>query len=278
MSPNTGMSEDERRELIARQHRALYGSESNIYSPTSDSSAVGPRPPQGPPGQFRPGPGSPYDGFPGAPGSGVQSPGGEGPIGTPKDPNAPTAQQPPSRSAATSPSSPPGGGAAYGGMFPEQNQPPQQQQHQAAGPQAQQMAVRPASSSPTGGRGASPPTGPGKSSSTAPSSAAVNPPPPLPIGTRPPAAGSPAQGPQQGQQGQNRTGTPGSLASPLGYEQQQQQEQGAPVGEKPEDASGKATGTPTSGGPPPGNLRGGWGNGGVWGGKGGLGVQAKVWG
>jgi hypothetical protein len=26
------------------------------------------------------------------------------------------------------------------------------------------------------------------------------------------------------------------------------------------------------------NLRGAWGNSGVWGGKGGLGVQAKVWG
>ena len=33
MSPNTGMSEDERRELIARQHRALYGNDSNLYSP-----------------------------------------------------------------------------------------------------------------------------------------------------------------------------------------------------------------------------------------------------
>ena len=31
MSPNTGMSEDERRELIARQHRALYGNDSNLY-------------------------------------------------------------------------------------------------------------------------------------------------------------------------------------------------------------------------------------------------------
>ena len=35
MSPNTGMSEDERRELIARQHRALYGNESKLYSPDS---------------------------------------------------------------------------------------------------------------------------------------------------------------------------------------------------------------------------------------------------
>lgn len=31
MSPNTGMSEDERRELIARQHRALYGNDANLY-------------------------------------------------------------------------------------------------------------------------------------------------------------------------------------------------------------------------------------------------------
>lgn len=39
MSP-TGMSEEDRRELIARQHRALYGNESNLY--TNDGSS--PRP------------------------------------------------------------------------------------------------------------------------------------------------------------------------------------------------------------------------------------------
>ncbi|KAL1305783.1 hypothetical protein AAFC00_003949 [Neodothiora populina] len=39
MSPNTGMSEDERRELIARQHRALYGNDSNLYSPDSAANA-----------------------------------------------------------------------------------------------------------------------------------------------------------------------------------------------------------------------------------------------
>jgi hypothetical protein len=33
MSPNTGMSENERRELIARQHRALYGNDSTLYHP-----------------------------------------------------------------------------------------------------------------------------------------------------------------------------------------------------------------------------------------------------
>ncbi|KAF2400653.1 hypothetical protein EJ06DRAFT_556189 [Trichodelitschia bisporula] len=32
MSPSTGMNEDERRELIARQHRALYGQESSLYA------------------------------------------------------------------------------------------------------------------------------------------------------------------------------------------------------------------------------------------------------
>jgi hypothetical protein len=37
MSPNT-MSEDDRRELIARQHRALYGENASLY--TSDSSAA----------------------------------------------------------------------------------------------------------------------------------------------------------------------------------------------------------------------------------------------
>ncbi|KAH0296206.1 hypothetical protein KCU74_g20083, partial [Aureobasidium melanogenum] len=38
----TTMSEDERRELIARQHRALYGNESALY-PTSDAAAVAAR-------------------------------------------------------------------------------------------------------------------------------------------------------------------------------------------------------------------------------------------
>jgi hypothetical protein len=37
MSPNT-MSEDDRRELIARQHRALYGESSNIYAADGSSS------------------------------------------------------------------------------------------------------------------------------------------------------------------------------------------------------------------------------------------------
>jgi hypothetical protein len=32
MSPNAGMTEEERRELIARQHRALYGNDSTLYS------------------------------------------------------------------------------------------------------------------------------------------------------------------------------------------------------------------------------------------------------
>jgi hypothetical protein len=36
MSPNAGMTEEERRDLIARQHRALYGNESNLY--TGDTS------------------------------------------------------------------------------------------------------------------------------------------------------------------------------------------------------------------------------------------------
>lgn len=31
MSPNAGMTEEERRELIARQHRALYGNDSTLY-------------------------------------------------------------------------------------------------------------------------------------------------------------------------------------------------------------------------------------------------------
>lgn len=41
MSPNTGMSEEERRELIARQHRALYGNESSLYTPSDKNSRPG---------------------------------------------------------------------------------------------------------------------------------------------------------------------------------------------------------------------------------------------
>ena len=46
MSPNTGMNEEERRELIARQHRALYGDTSTLYSekcsrPGSQDARVG---------------------------------------------------------------------------------------------------------------------------------------------------------------------------------------------------------------------------------------------
>ena len=41
MSPNTGMSEDERRELILRQHRALYGNESNLYEGKNAGSRPG---------------------------------------------------------------------------------------------------------------------------------------------------------------------------------------------------------------------------------------------
>jgi len=37
MSPNTGMSEEERRDLISRQHRALYGNDSTLY-PAGDTS------------------------------------------------------------------------------------------------------------------------------------------------------------------------------------------------------------------------------------------------
>ncbi|QDS75084.1 hypothetical protein FKW77_006909 [Venturia effusa] len=47
MSPNTAMSEDERRELIARQHRALYGNDSSLYPeqtsrPVSQDARVAP--------------------------------------------------------------------------------------------------------------------------------------------------------------------------------------------------------------------------------------------
>jgi hypothetical protein len=230
MSPNAALSEDERRELIARQHRALYGAESNMYA----SEASSPRPlPQ----DARVGPGnvstgfrgpSPYDPFgmqaggPGsAPGSAVVK--GQG------NENDDTTPDPRNRAKSTS--------------SPSSNQNPYSQQQQ----QQPQQSSRTSNSSP----GGSPP---GNAKPPISNSGNV-----APIGTRP------TQQPVGQQSGglQKRSTTP--LPSPLSYGFSADQAQ-------PENPSTTQEEKMNN------NLRSAWGNSGVWGGKGGLGVQAKVWG
>ena len=214
MSPNAGMSEDDRRELIARQHRALYGAESSMYSSDQSTTramsqdarvAAG-----GVSGGFRGA--SPYDAF------GIQS-GGPG--------NDSTVVMPPREGKDFAPST----------SSPASN--------------TQQQSSRTSNSSP----GGSPPHDRTKSSTTSAGNVA-------PIGTRPP--GAQQQGGPQPNNLQKRSTTP--LASPLSYGFSAEQGQGEKTSNGPDEKA-------------PGSIRGAWGNsGGVWGGKSGLGVQAKVWG
>jgi hypothetical protein len=115
----------------------------------------------------------------------------------------------------------------------------------------QQQSSRTSTSSPGGSppRNAKPPTS--NASNVAP------------IGTRPATQQQPPVGQQPGGL-QKRSTTP--LPSPLSYgfsNADQAQAENPPTSQEEKMNN---------------NLRGGWGNSGVWGGKGGLGVQAKVWG
>jgi hypothetical protein len=233
MSPNAAMSEDERRDLIARQHRALYGAESNIY--TNDASSPRPLPqdtrvgPGNVPAGFRGS--SPYDPFgmqSGGPGSAPGSTVVKG-QGNEKDGTAPG-----QRSRANSTSSPASNQNASYGLYDSQQQQPQQ-------------SSRTSTSSP----GGSPP-----GNAKPPTSNAGN---VAPIGTRPTQQ---PVGPQSGGI-QKRSTTP--LPSPLSYGFSADQGQSENPSTTQEEKMNN-------------NLRGAWGNSGVWGGKGGLGVQAKVWG
>lgn len=218
MSPaNAGMSEEERRELIARQHRALYGADSTLYSAENPSSR-GPtsqdaRVTAGAPG-FRGG--SPYETFGAGNDSSVTMPARD--------------RQRQSRSRANSNASPSSNNANNSSLNAYDSN--------------QQQATRTSNSSPRG----SPP----RDSEQAGAAAASN---VAPIGTRPTPT-------QQQQQGAVKRSTP-PITSPLGYGFAGEQGQGEKPAAGQEDKS---------------NIRGAWGNSGPWGGKGGIGVQAKVWG
>lgn len=221
----TGMTEDDRRDLIARQHRALYGNESNMY--TGDPSgnhtiSQDARVPNGnpPPGAFRGT--SPYDAF------GLQS-GGPTNASTSAIMKQQTGdKEQGQRSRANSNSSPASNTNKNSYVFDNQ-----------------QQSSRTSTTSP----GGSPPH---NKPSTSNNNVA-------PIGTRP--AQQPVGPPQPGNL-QKRSTTP--LPSPLSYGFSADQGQG---------------GIPTSS-QENNNLRNGWATSGAaaWGGKGGLGVQAKVWG
>lgn len=242
MSPNTAMSEDERRELIARQHRALYGNDSSLYPeqtsrPVSQDARVAPT--LGVRGN------SPlaYDPF------GLQGQNNSG---------EPAVQMPP-----------------RGG---EQQQ--QQQNGQYSGPNSTsspssnptanfshlentQQSSRTSNSSP----GGSPPRD-GAQKGGQPGTANN----PAPIGTRPTATQQ-QSGQQQGSNNlQKRSTTP--LPSPLSYGFSANDQQG---NERSTSASSNPSSSVADKSVPSGL---GWGsNSGVWGSsKTSLGVQASVWG
>jgi hypothetical protein len=223
MSPNTGMTEEERRELISRQHRALYGGESNMYTgadaaATTRSISQDARVTAGNvPGAFRTGSGSPYDAF----------------------------------------SMPPGGPSNDSGITPRErsnsNSSPNNTSNALTAAFENQQQARTSNSSP----GDSPP----RDGNVPPTSSAVN---VAPIGTRP--TGQQQGGGPQPNNLQKRSTTP--LPSPLSYGFSAEQGQGE-KSVNGQDDNNKPTNN---------SIRGGWGSSGVWGGKGGLGVQPKVWG
>jgi hypothetical protein len=244
MSPNTAMSEDERRELIARQHRALYGNDSTLYPdqtsrPGSQDARVAPT--LGVRGN------SPlaYDPF------GLQH-------GQNNNGGEPAVQMPPrggdhgrdgQRSRANSNSSPSSNPTTnFSGVF-----------------ENAQQSSRTSTSSP----GGSPPRGQGNAKGSAGGNAN-----PAPIGTRPANANQApgSQGQAQNQNLQKRSTTP--LPSPLSYGFSANDNQAN------NERSTSASSNPSSSVADKGSVGLGWGsNSGVWGSsKNSLGVQASVWG
>jgi len=199
MSPSTGMTEDERRDLISRQHRALYGNDSNMYSgegagsramPSQDARVTA----GNVPGAFRGTSASPYDAF------ALQSggPGAESAIGQPPRDSKPF----PSAERDNSNASP--NNASPLNAFENQ----------------QQQAARTSNSSPVD----SPP----RDGSKPPSSVAGG---VAPIGTRPNQ--QQGQGAPQPGNLQKRSTTP--LPSPLSYGFSAEQGQADKQGPTPED-------------------------------------------
>jgi hypothetical protein len=253
MSPNA-VSEDERREILARQHRALYGDDSSLYSP-QPGSASGDGPSSGrqsqdarvPPGS---GSGRGHSPLAYAP-FGMPTAGGATPTSAgPSDPSS-AVQMPPrdkadgnerSRANSTSPST------NQQGFSPFESGAPQH-------------SSRTSTSSP-GGAG-SPPNAPGYNKQTV-----------APIGTRPAGSGASGQAPGNPALAKRST-TP--LPSPLSFGMNAS-EQSASNGAQAQNGQASSS-NPPSAVPEKGNSGIGWGSGsGVWGTGKGLGVQASVWG
>ncbi|KAE8161354.1 hypothetical protein BDV40DRAFT_289343 [Aspergillus tamarii] len=247
LSP-AAMSEESRRELLARQHRALYGNESPAFFPPGSFADDNPR-------SESQGGGTPTS----ATGVRGPSPRGVDPFGMAQTPvqgstdnvaQAGASLQSPSR--ATSTSSPSSGINPVFGKYDNAEQPMTSTSSpgRADSPSARQVHSKPASG-PIGSVG--------------------------PIGSRPvqPAGQAQATNPALNK----RSTTP--LPSPLGFGFTPS-DAGATNDRSASSASNPST-SASAGTPgvkePTGGVALGWGNGGgVWGSKNGLGVQASVWG
>lgn len=260
MSP-AAMSEESRRELIARQHRALYGNESSAFYPSgglgddsqpsgpSNTAATGPRgsSPRGV---------DPFGGLGQSHGQPSSDHPGLTPAGAPTQSNV--AHQPRSRANSTSSPNSNANPASYVMFEPN----PAQQQQSSSTP------------SPGGGVTDSP-TSRQNSNTTSVG----------PIGTRPGPPTTQAPNPALNK----RSTTP--LPSPLSYGYASNEAVTSAGGNTnsngidkiasstPNPAHTTSSGASGSGKKEPNNVSLGWGNGsGVWRSKGSLGVQASVWG
>ena len=244
LSPNT-MNEDERRELIARQHRALYGNDSNLYSGDNSTPRQGPQDARVPTSAGGARGNSPlaFDPF------GTQKPSSttESSVQMPardqaQKQDSTLAKQTSRRNSNSSPSSQP---TSFGLFDPAQ------------------QSSRTSTSSP----GGSPPLqqGPGNNKSVTGTTGSG----PAPIGTRPTAQ-------TQAQNVANKRSTT-PLPSPLSYGLSANEPTSASVNERSTSAASNPTGSNV---PEKSVGLGGWGsNSGVWGTAGkNLGVQASVWG
>lgn len=230
------MSEDSRRDLLARQHRALYGNESPAFFPPgplsdehakADSQAAG------------------------TPSSAVRgsSPRGVDPFGLTQAGGAPAdgVQSPSRANSSSSPSS------AINAGFSEPPVTSASSPGAADSPSSRQGSSKP-SAGPIGSVG--------------------------PIGSRPLPGQTPAGPPSNPALSKQRSTTP--LPSPLGFGFTPS-EAAAAAGERSTSAASNPAVTATTSGPGPKDSSAGVGlgwsnNGGVWGSKSGLGVQASVWG
>ncbi|EPS34688.1 hypothetical protein PDE_09652 [Penicillium oxalicum 114-2] len=239
---SAALSEDSRRDLLARQHRALYGNESPAFFPpgplAEDNTATRVDTPSA---------GTPTSS------AHVASPRGNGPFGLNHaggiSTDAASNLQSPSRANSTSSPS-----SAINAGFPEQPGTSSSSPAAAGSPSSRQGSVSKSSTGPMGAVG--------------------------PIGSRP-VSGPPTSAPISNPAlSKPRSTTP--LPSPLGFGFTPS-EAAAVVGERSASVSSNPTGPATTMAPGAKDSSAGVGlgwsnNGGVWGSKSGLGVQASVWG